>query len=53
MNMLHGLDFSVENATHHIAVNIAVSMVTLLYSLLLIIFVFEPIVYILKKDRTL
>jgi len=53
MNMLYGLDFSGENATHHMAVNIAVSMVTLLYSLLLIIFVFEPIVYILKKDRTL
>ena len=52
MNMLYFMDYSSPDfASSLIAGNIAVSMITLLYSLFLIVFIFEPIVYILKKDN--
>ena len=53
MNMFHGLDFSRDDAVNLVWINVATSMVTILYSLFLIVFLFEPIVYILRKDKTL
>jgi len=53
MNMLLFMDFNSPDFTSGLlAANIAVAMITLLYSLFLIVFIFEPIVYILKKDST-
>ena len=51
MNMLNFMDYANPDFTSNIAINIAISMITLLYSLFLIVFIFEPIVYILKKDN--
>ena len=52
MNMLLFMDFNNPDVTSGLlAANIAVSMITFLYSLFLIVFIFEPIVYILKKDN--
>ena len=53
MNMLLGIDFYNEHAIENFAVNFSVNMLTILYSLFLIVFIFEPIVYILKKDKGL
>jgi len=53
VNMLLGIDFSHEEAINYFAVNFAINMMTILYSLFLIVFIFEPIVYILKKNRDL
>jgi len=53
MNMFNGFDFTHENSVNFVWINVATSMVTILYSLFLIVFLFEPIVYILKKDKTL
>jgi len=50
MNMLLGLDFYHEEAIQNFAPNVATNMLAILYSLFLIIFIFEPIVYILKKE---
>ena len=49
-NIAYGIDFSSPELAMHLAVNIVVSLMTILYSLFLIVFIFEPIVYILKKD---
>ena len=49
MNMLLGLNWLDEHAFPHFTANVATIMVVILYSLFLIVFVFEPIVYILKK----
>jgi len=51
MNMLYGIDFTDADIIPNIAVNFAVTMTTFLYSLFLIVFIFEPIVYILKKSN--
>ena len=51
MNMLYFIDFNAPDVTTTLAANFGVSMITLLYSLFLIVFIFEPIVYILKKDN--
>jgi hypothetical protein len=51
MNMLHFIDYNNTDFTSNFLINIAVSMITLLYSLFMIVFIFEPIVYILKKDN--
>ena len=53
MNMLLGIDFHHEDAILNFAINFAVNLLTILYSLFLIVFIFEPIVYILKKDTAL
>ena len=50
MNMLYGMDWHDANAINYLPINFAVSLTTLLYSLFLIIFVFEPIAYILKRN---
>jgi len=49
MNMLLGLNWLDEHAFPNFTANIAANMVVILYSLFLIVFIFEPIVYILKK----
>jgi len=48
-NMLLGIDFHQDDAMILFAINFAVNMMTILYSLFLIVFIFEPIVYILKR----
>ena len=50
-NIAFGIDFNDPDIIANLAVNIVICMMTILYSLFLIVFVFEPIVYILKKDR--
>ena len=50
-NMAYGLDFSDPGYVFSLAANTATSMLTILYSLFLIVFIFEPIVYILKKNQ--
>jgi len=50
-NMLMGLDFTSPNLINHIGANLATALLTFLYSLFLIVFIFEPIVYILRKDN--
>ena len=52
-NMAFGIDFHGHDITTALWVNITISMMVVLYSLFLIVFIFEPIVYILKKDRNL
>jgi len=52
MNMFLGINFTDENFFPNFMINLAVSLVTLLYSLFLIVFIFEPIVYILKRNNT-
>jgi ABC-type transport system involved in cytochrome c biogenesis permease subunit len=52
-NMAFGIDFHDYDIATALWVNIAVSMMTVLYSLFMIVFIFEPIVYILKKNRNL
>ena len=49
-NMLIGIDFHDPYFIVALVVNFAVSNITILYSLFLIVFIFEPIVYILKKQ---
>ena len=51
MNMFLGINFVDENFFPNFMINLAVSLVTLLYSLFLIVFIFEPIVYILRRDN--
>ena len=48
VNMLMGIDFMDPNLVNIVGSNLAISIITLLYSLFLIVFIFEPIVYILK-----
>jgi len=48
-NMAFGIDFNDPNIVANLAVNIAICMMTILYSLFLIVFIFEPIVYILRN----
>ncbi|MDR2570155.1 MAG: helix-turn-helix domain-containing protein [Oscillospiraceae bacterium] len=50
-NMLYSIENYDENIISIFSINLAVSMITILYSLFLIIFIFEPIVYILKKEN--
>ena len=50
MNMLLGIDFYGENVIEIFAINFSVIMITVLYSLFLIVFIFEPIVYILNRN---
>ena len=51
MNMLYGMDFSDPDIIANLMINSAISLVTLLYSLFLIVFIFEPVAYILKKNN--
>ena len=51
MNMLMGLDFSEPNAINMMGSNIAAALVVMLYGLLLIVAVFEPVVFNLKKRQ--
>jgi len=53
VNMFMGIDFLHEEAMVNFMWNLATNSVVILYSLFLIVFIFEPIVYILKKDKTL
>ena len=48
-NMLMGTDFHAPDFIVALVVNFAVSNITILYSLFLIVFIFEPIVYILRN----
>jgi len=50
-NMLRGIDFYNEQAVENFAANLAVLLVIILYSLFLVVFIFEPVVYILKKNK--
>lgn len=55
MNILYNLDFALnhaESAINIIGINIAAVLTSPLYCLLLIVFVFEPVVFILKKKKT-
>jgi len=52
-NMAFGIDFHDHNVTSALWANIVTSMMTVLYSLFLIVFIFEPVVYILKKNKDL
>jgi len=51
INMLMGIDFYRENVIETFAANLAINLIIILYSLFLVIFIFEPIVYILKKTK--
>jgi len=51
-NMLLGIDYSNEQVVENFAANTATNILVILYSLFLIIFIFEPVVYILKKNKT-
>ena len=51
-NMLLGIDFHQDDAMILFAANLAVNMMTVLYSLFLIVFIFEPIVYILRNNTS-
>jgi len=50
INILMGLDFTSPNIINHIGSNLATAILTFLYSLFLVVFVFEPVVYILRKE---
>lgn len=52
LNILYMMNFSEVGMASILAQNIAVSTITPLYALLLIVSVFEPVVYILKKRHT-
>ena len=49
-NMLMGMDYNDPNFTSNLGANIATCLLTFLYSSFLIVFIFEPIVYILKNN---
>ena len=49
INVLKNLDFTDIDAIPALGANIAASIITILYGLILIAAVFEPIVIILKK----
>jgi len=51
VNLLFNMDFTDPHAISCLGVNIAASLILLLYGLLLIAAVFEPVVFILKKRR--
>ena len=50
-NMAYGINWYDENAFANFIANFATGMLVILYSLFLIVFIFEPIVYILKKGQ--
>jgi len=50
-NMAYGINYNDPDLISNLAINIVVNMLPILYSLFLIVFIFEPIVYILKKDN--
>lgn len=52
VNMLYALDFTNPNALNSIGSNIAASLISLTYGLILVMAVFEPAVFILKKRYT-
>jgi len=51
-NMAYGIDFTHPDFATNLAINSVVNMLTILYSLFLIVFIFEPIVYILKRNQS-
>jgi len=51
INLLVGIDYNDFDFVQNFTTNIAINMITILYSLFLIVFIFEPIIYILKKDN--
>ena len=53
MNILVGMHWEAEGAIYNLPINLATAMIPMLYSLFLIVFILEPIVYILKKDSSL
>jgi len=48
-NIAFGIDFTTPDLASILAINIAICMMPILYSLFLIVFIFEPIVYILRN----
>ena len=51
LNILMNLDFITPDAINRLGRNIAAALVTMFYGLVLIVGVFEPIVFNLKKQR--
>ena len=51
VNLLRGFDYSASNALVNFIGNATASLVFLLYGLLIIVFIFEPVVYILNKEK--
>ncbi|MCL2580763.1 MAG: MotA/TolQ/ExbB proton channel family protein [Oscillospiraceae bacterium] len=49
INMLMNLDFADEGGIAALSINLAASLLTVFYSMVLIAAVFEPIVFVLKK----
>ena len=49
MNMLYFMDWTDPQVLYNLPLNIAVTLTPFLYCLFLIVFIFEPIVYILRK----
>ena len=52
INILMGIDFQHEMAMSALAANLATSMMSILYGLLMIMFFFEPVAYILRRSDT-
>ena len=51
VNMLFSMDFADSNAIYCIGINIAASLISMLYAMILIVGIFEPVVFILKKRQ--
>ena len=51
VNILMNIDFSYPDAIYGLGINIAASLISLVYAFVLIAAVFEPIVFILKKRQ--
>ncbi|MCL2820848.1 MAG: helix-turn-helix domain-containing protein [Oscillospiraceae bacterium] len=51
-NMAFGIDYNGPHLFENLVINIAICVMPILYSLFLIVFIFEPIVYILRNKTS-
>jgi len=53
LNLMINFNYLEENAINLSMGNIAASLVFLLYGLIIIVFIFEPVAYILNREKKL